>query len=334
MSFRINEYSIIPIDKRPKLYKEMQTNPYNLEELDLSKLFTYLDEKNEKINNNIRKHYRVVMKFKYFGEFLNVINFSILFYRLNFDVAFENQDGHSKQVFIFLELSTLFFAIFLVLLFYQSKKVMSEIKFMMLFGVITMILSKNISSLTGIEKSIHKYANNMHLNYKKKAFPNKNTIIKDPFERTEPLSHIKITYFLFLIFFLLFNDYLGNSENPNVITSFLISILILIISVIHELIVMKIRCMMIGINIFELMPKIRKFANSCSDDTVLIIYLLNSFICGISLSYIDENKTLLGLCISNILFVIFYPILFNYKYHKEKLLMKGMWDAPELTKIQ
>ena len=47
MSFTINEYSIIPNEKRPKLYVEMQTNPYNLEELDLSKLFSYLDEKNE-----------------------------------------------------------------------------------------------------------------------------------------------------------------------------------------------------------------------------------------------------------------------------------------------
>ena len=334
MAFRINEYSIVPIDKRPKLYIDMQTNPYNLEELDLSKLFTYLDDKNEKINNNIRNNFYNVMKFKYFGEFLNVVNFSLLFYRLNFDVVFENENVHSKTVFGFLELSTLIFAIFLVLLFDQNTKLMSEIKFMMLFAVISMILSKNISSLTGIEKSIHKYANNKHLNYKKITFDNKNKFIKDPFERTEPLSYIKITYFLFLIVFLLFNDYLGNSDNPNLMTSLLISILILIISLIHEQILMKIRCMLIGINIFELMPKLRKFANSCSDDMVLITYLINSIICGISLSYIDENRTLFWLSISNILFSIFYPIIFNYKYHKEKLLMKGMWDAPDLTKIR
>jgi len=334
MAFRINEYSIIPNDKRPKLYKEMQTNPYDLEELDLTKLFTYLDDKNEKINNNIRNHYYRVMKFKYYGEFLNVVNFSLLFYRLNFDVVFENQNSHSKQVFIFLELSTLLCAIFLVLLFYQSKKVMSEIKLMMLISVILMILSKNISPFTGFEKSIHKYANNMHLNYEKKPFNYKNKYIKDPFERTEPLSFIKITYFLFLIIFLLFNEYLGNSENSNQSTSFLISILILIISLIHEQILMKIRCMLIGINIFELLPKIRKFANTCSDDIVLITYIINSIICGVSLSYIDENKTLIWLCISNILFIFVYPTFFNYKYHKEKLLMKGMWDAPELTKIQ
>ena len=141
-------------------------------------------------------------------------------------------------------------------------------------------------------------------------------------------------YFVFLIFFLLFNDYLINNENSNIITSILISTLILIISLIHEQIVMKIRCMLIGINIFELIPKLRKFANSCSDDMVLITYIINSILCGTSLSYIDEIKTLIYLVIGNILFIIFYPLLFNYKYHKEKLLMKGMWDAPELTKIQ
>ena len=91
----------------------------------------------------------------------------------------------------------------------------------------------------------------MHLNYEKKQFNYKNKYIKDPFEKTEPLSHIKITYFLSLIIFLLFNDYLGNSENSNKTILVLMSILILIISLIHEQILMKIRCMLIGINIFE-----------------------------------------------------------------------------------
>ena len=293
MSFRINEYSIIPNEKRPKLYKEMQTNPYELEELDLSKLFTYLDEKNEKINNNIRNHYYKVMKFKYFGEFLNVVNFSILYFRLNFDVAIESHDGGSKTVFFFLELLTLFSALFFVILFYQKKKVMSEIKSMMIFGIISMILSKNISYLIGIENSLHKYVNNSHLNHTKKPFDDKNKYIKNSFERTEPLSYIKINYFVFFIFFLLFNDYLVNSENPSLITSILISIMILIISLIHELIVMKIKCMLIGINIFELIPKIRIFANSRSDYTILITYIINSTICGILLSYMGENKVLI-----------------------------------------
>ena len=334
MSFRINEYSIIPNEKRPKLYKEMQTNPYNLEELNLSKLFTYLDDKNEKINTNIRNHYHRVMKFKFYGEFLNVVNFSLLYYRLNFDVVFENQNDYSKTVFTFLELLTVFFAIFLVLLFNQRKKYISEIKFMILVGVITTFLSKNLSSWTGMEKSLHKYVNNRYLNYKKKPFINKNKYIKNPFERTEPLSYIKTSYFVFLIIFFLFNDYLVNNENPNIITTILISKLLIIISLLHEQIVMKIGCMLIGINIFELIPKIRKFANSYSDDIVLITYLINSAICGISLFYIGEIKVLLGLFVANILFIIFYPIFYNYKYHKEKLLMKGMWDAPELTKIQ
>ena len=105
-------------------------------------------------------------------------------------------------------------------------------------------------------------------------------------------------------------------------------------SIIHEQFFMKIRCMLIGINIFELMPKIRKFANSISDKVVTITYFINSITCGISLFYIDEINSLIGVILLNISFIIFYPILFNCCYHKQKLFMKGMWDVPELTKFQ
>ena len=105
-------------------------------------------------------------------------------------------------------------------------------------------------------------------------------------------------------------------------------------SIIHEQIFMKIRCMLIGINIFELIPKMRKFANSCSDKIVTITFFINSIVCGIALFYIDELNALIGVFVINILFIVFYPILFNYYYHKEKLFMKGMWDAPELTQFQ
>ena len=335
MSFRNNEYSIIPNAKRPKLYKEMERNPYGLSKLDLSKLFTYLDEKNENINRIIRNNYHKVMKFKYYGEFLNVINFAILFYRLNFDMVFENKVEYSKTLFIMLELSTLFFTISVFLIYNKNNQIMSGIKFIMLFGVISIILSKYISLISGVEESIHKYINYRHLTQKKKSMLMENKFISNLIDNLEPsLDYIKINYFFFLIFFLLFNNYLVNNESTGILASLLISILILIMSIIHEQIFMKIRCMLIGINIFELIPKIRKFANSCSDKVVKITYLINSIICGFALFYIDEIDTLIIIFIFNVLFIIFYPIIFNYYYHKEKLFMKGMWDAPELTKFQ
>ncbi len=335
MSFRINEYSIIPISKRPKLYKEMEINPYGLSKLDLSKIFTYMDEKNEKINEIIRNNYHEVMKFKYYAEFLNVINFSILFYKLNFDMVFENKYGYSKALFILLELSTLFFLISVFLIYNKNNKIMSGIKFIMLFGVISIILSKYISLITGVEESIHKYINYRHLTDMKKTKIIENRFISNLFDNLEPtLDYIKINYFFFLIFFLLLNDYLVNNENSNIFSSLLISVLILIMSIIHEQIFMKIRCMLIGINIFELIPKIRKFANSISEKIVKITYLINSIVCGIALFYIGEINTLIWIYIINLLFIIFYPIIFNYYYHKEKLFMKGMWDAPDLTKFQ
>ena len=87
----------------------MEINPYGLSKLDLSKLFAYMDEKNEKINTIIYNDYHKVMKFKYFDEFLNVINFSILFYKLNVNMVFKSKMVYSKALFLLLELSTLFF---------------------------------------------------------------------------------------------------------------------------------------------------------------------------------------------------------------------------------
>jgi hypothetical protein len=275
------------------------------------------------------------MKFKYYAEFLNVLNFSFLFYKLNFNMVFEDKIGYSKTLFILLELSTLFFSISVFLIYNKNKKLISEIKFIMIFGIISIILSKYISLISGVEESIHKYINYRHLTYKKKTMLKDKPLIYNLFDNIEPtLDYIRINYFFVLIFFLLLNDYLVNNESTNIFSSLIISVLILIMSIIHEQIFMKIRCMLIGINIFELIPKIRKFANSCSDKIVTITYFINSIVCGISLFYIDELNALIGVFIVNILFISFYPILFNYYYHKEKLFMKGMWDAPELTQFQ
>ena len=331
----MNEYSIIPISKRPKLYKEMEINPYGLPELDLSKLFLYMDEKNEKINDVIRNNYHKVMKFKYYAEFLNVINFSILFYKLNIDMVFGNKLNFSKTLFILLELSTLFFLISVFLIYNKNNKIMSGIKVSMLFGIIAIILSKYISLLTGVEESIDKYIYYRHLTDMKKNKDIKNLFINNLFDNLETaLDYIKINYFFFLIIFLSSNDYLANNDSTNNICSVLINILILIMCIIHEQIFMKMHCMLIGINISELIPKIRKFANSISEKIVKITYFINSIVCGIALFYIKELNTLISLYIINVLFILFYPIIFNYYYHKEKLFMKGMWDIPDLTKFQ
>ena len=330
MSFRNNEYSIIPNSKRPKLFKEMETNPYGLSKLDLSQLFIYLDEKNEDINKKIRSQCHQVMKFKYYGEFLNVTNFALLYYKLNLYMVFKSKFEYSKTIFVLLELSTLFCLISVFLVYTKNKKIISGIKIIMPFGVISIIISKYISLISGVEESIHKFIHYKHLSNKKSIMLKENHFINN----LEPtLDYIKINYFFFLICFLFLNDYLVNSESINIISVLLINILILIMSIIHEQIFMKIRCMIIGINIFVLMPKIRKFANSFSQNIVIITYFINSILCGISFFYIDELDTLIGTFIMNILFIIFYPRIFNYYYHKEKLFMKGMWDVPELTQF-
>ena len=99
----------------------MEINPYGLSKLDLSKLFAYMDEKNEKINTIIYNDYHKVMKFKYFDEFLNVINFSILFYKLNVNMVFKSKMVYSKALFLLLELSTLFFLLSVFLIYNKNN---------------------------------------------------------------------------------------------------------------------------------------------------------------------------------------------------------------------
>ena len=201
MSFR-NEYSTIPNSKRPKLYKEMEANPYGLPKLDLSKLFIYLDEKNEIINNIIRNKYHKVMKFKYYAEFLNVLNFAFLFYKLNFNMVLEDEINYSKTLFIILELSILFFSISVFLIYNKNKKLISEIKQLMFFGIISIIFSKIISFITGVEKSIHKFGNYRHLIDKEKNILKEKNLISNLYNNLElTLDYIRINYFFFLFFF-------------------------------------------------------------------------------------------------------------------------------------
>ncbi len=103
------------------------------------------------------------MKFKYFGEFLNVINFSILFYKLNVNMVFKSKMVYSKALFLLLELSTLFFLLSVFLIYNKNKKIISGIKFIMIIVFISVMLSKYISLVSGIQILIHKsmYYKNM-----------------------------------------------------------------------------------------------------------------------------------------------------------------------------
>ncbi len=115
------------------------------------------------INTIIYNDYHKLMKFKYFGEFLNVINFSILFYKLNVNMVFKSKMVYSKALFLLLELSTLFFLLSVFLIYNKNKKIISGIKFIMIIVFISVMLSKYISLVSGIQILIHKsmYYKNM-----------------------------------------------------------------------------------------------------------------------------------------------------------------------------
>ena len=333
MSTKKVEYNIIPLSRRPKLYQEMQLNPYNLPPLDIKKIFTYLDINNEKRNNEIRNHKYSVMKFKYYSEFLNVINSAILFYIFNYYMLFSSEGGDVMTLFMLVDLSLLLFSMVFFFLSKQKQQNSQGPKYIILFGGISIILSQYISFINTIETSIHKFKNYKQLTNQKISSINEHQFITKLLDNSVPLfDYIKINYITFLIPFLLVNEYYPSTNlNIGIFTKLLYHILIFIMSIMHVETFMKIRCLLLGINIFEFIPEIRKFANSCSENADIFTFTVNSILCGTVLICIEEQKKLYEIIIGNILFFVLYPIFFDFFYHREKLFMKGMWDVPELT---
>ena len=68
----LNNTLNIPLSERPKLYEQMFNKPYELLDLDTKGLFNYLQAETK-----IAK-----LSFKYYSEFLNLINSLIFFYIL------------------------------------------------------------------------------------------------------------------------------------------------------------------------------------------------------------------------------------------------------------
>lgn len=333
MSTKKVEYFIIPLSKRPKLYQEMQINPYNLDELELKKLLTYLDNNNEKRNNEIRNNYYKIMNFKYYSEFLNVVNSSIIFYFFNYYMLFSNEGGDVVTLFMFLDSSLLLFSMLFFLFSKQKQQIAEGPKYIILFGSISIIMSQYITNISTIETSVHKFINYKQLKNQKIIKLNQQNFPSKTLNDSVPLfDYIKLSYLIFHIPFLLINEYFPTTNlNISSFTILLYNILIFIMSIMHIETFMKIRCFLLGINIFEFIPEIRKFADSCSDNAHIITYIVNSILCSIVLLLIDERSTMIQVVIGNVLFIILYPIIFDTCYHKQKLFMKGMWDVPELT---
>lgn len=118
------------MNEREKLYEQMENDYYNLSKLNKNKLLLFLtthivEEK---------------MQFKYYSEFLNMVNQIILFY---FCVINLNKQFYDKILFTFLDASFIVNALFYYFII-RNKKVKKESSTLYFYCFIGILLSKFI----------------------------------------------------------------------------------------------------------------------------------------------------------------------------------------------
>ena len=139
-------YHTIPLEKRPKLYKQLIDNPYNLSPLNLDELFIYL----------ITKKKNGELLFKLYVEFLNIFNTLVLFYLICHFIHIPNQND--KFIILIVDSPILFTAVGYYILI-NGKQGKQNTKIIIILGYIVLVVSKYISN------EIHFKKNNIFYSY-------------------------------------------------------------------------------------------------------------------------------------------------------------------------
>ena len=126
-------YHTIPLEKRPKLYKQLIDNPYNLSPLNLDELFIYL----------ITKKKNGELLFKLYVEFLNIFNTLVLFYSICFYIHKPNQND--KFILLIVDIPILFTAVGYYILI-NGKQGKQNTKNIIILGYAVLVVSKYISN--------------------------------------------------------------------------------------------------------------------------------------------------------------------------------------------
>ena len=283
----------IPIEKRPKLYKQMIENPYNLTELNLNELFIYLQPE-KKIG---------YMKFIYYSDFLNIFNTLILFYFVGYNIS------RLKYVKIFLFISLELIFLFSSACYYFLIKNRQNQK-----NNITLILLL-LSLFISIFFSLI----------------NKNNFENYYYYLIAIKRYIKLNYIIWSILFLFSNNYYSEPMN-SIFNKIFYFCLGFTMSLLTFKIEKKIRIFLICINFFEFIPEIKKILiDNNSYKQNLIVYLIFLIWIFCNFYFMNVLYYYIKLIILNIIFIIVYPLTFNYFYNKEKILLKGLWDLPGVT---
>jgi len=283
----------IPIEKRPKLYKQMLENPYNLTELNLNDLFIYLQI--EKKSGN--------MKFIYYSDFLNIFNILILYYFVGYNISKQKY----VKIFLFISLELIFLfssACYYFLIKNRQNSKNNVTLILLLFALFISIFFSQV---------------------------NKNNIENYYYYLLSIKKYIKLNYIIWSIFFLFSNYYYSESMN-SILNKIFYLCLGFIMSLLTFKIEKKIRIFLICIDFFEFIPEIKKILiDNNSYKQNLIVYFIFLIWIFFNCFFMNILYYFIILIILNILFIIIYPLTFNYFYNKEKILLKGLWDLPGVT---
>ena len=289
----LNGTKNISLSERPKLYTQMINEPYVLSKLNPDTLFNYLQAEKK-----IAK-----ITFFHISEFLNIFNVIILYYI----ISYYNIKNKTIDLIILLGIDCIF--IFFAFSYYflvKNKQNKQNTRIILIFSVVGLFISELINILCYKETSkiyflkIHKY--------------------------------IKLNYIIFSIIFLTAYDYYTNPASTSSIpTKILYLSFPTIMSSLTWRFDIKIRLFICGINFFEFIPEIRKLVSSYSNKQNVLCYIINFCWVELYLFYLHKYLYFLRLLVANIVFIIFYPMFFNYLYKKEKILIKGLWDLPQVT---
>lgn len=271
-------YHKIPIEIRPKLYKQMLEKPYDLLPLNLNELFIYLQTKKKTGK----------MLFKFLVEFLNIFNTLILFYSLSF---YLQKNENDRFIFYFIDLTIILSSVGYYILI-NGKQGNKNTKILIAFSYSILVISKYFSLIINenqffFKKKIYNY---IKLNY--------------------------LTFCILFLFS--FDYYINIYYSSSLFTKIFYMILIFIMTFLHNKIVMKVRIILYGIHFFEFLPEIRKFYQSFSNKSCYISYFLFTIYNIINLFYISENRNIYFILIFNVFVIVIYPFIFNYYYKKEK----------------
>ena len=229
----LNNSRNIALSERPKLYDQMRAYPYELTKLNTKELFIYLE--------GVKKP--KYLSFKYYSEFLSILNTLIFFYL----ICHYNVESNQINPIIFFTVDSLSVLFCFLDLFLNMNKQSKHSKLTLWILFVVFFLLAQLLDLFSQSKSknyflIHKY--------------------------------YKLNYIICSFAFLFSYDYYTGPGYSSLFTRILYMMLAVTLSTQTNSNEQKVRIFIYAFEFFEFLPELRKFLSSYSSTHNFVAYFL------------------------------------------------------------